>query len=118
MKKILLFAGAACALMLSSCTAFHATTHTATLVNVPTVVSSANVADLIVGERVTYKYTTTKDDRNGGLNNCKAAAVAALLKSNGNADVIVAPEFEIDSDLNYILVTGRPAKYNNFRSAN
>ncbi len=118
MKKSLLFVGAVCAMMLASCGSYRYTTYTATAVNIPTVVTSENVADLKVGERVTLRYTTTRDDRNAGLANCKAAAITALLKANSYADVIVAPEFVIDSDWNYVEVSGRPATYTNFRSAN
>lgn len=117
MKKSI-FAAAACVLLMTSCGSFRATTHTATSVNVPTAVTSTNVADLEVGKRVTFRYTTTKEDRTGGVNNCKAAAITALLKQSGNADVIVSPEYVIDADLNYVEVTGRPATYKNFRSAN
>lgn len=117
MKKTIL-AAAACALFMTSCGSFRANTYTATAVNVPTVVTSANVADLAVGERVTLRYTTTKEDRTGGMANCKKAAIAALLKKSGNADVIVSPEYFIDPDMNFVEVTGRPATYKNFRSAN
>ena len=118
MKKLLLTIGAVCAVMLTSRGSYRYTAYSATAVNVPTVIASESVADLNVGERVSLRYTTTKDDRTAGLANCKAAAIAALLKANGYADVIVAPEFIIDSDWNYVEVSGRPAKYTNFRSAN
>lgn len=110
--------GAVCAMVLASCGSYRYTTYSATTVAIPTLVSSENVADLKVGNRVTFRYTTTQDDRNAGLANCKAAAITALLKANGYADVIVSPEFVIDSDWNYVEVSGRPATYTNFRSAN
>lgn len=118
MKKSVLFAAAACALLVTSCGSFRANNYTATSVKVPTSVVSANVADLQVGERVTFRYTTSKLDRAGGAENCKRAAVAALLKKQGNADVIVSPEYVVDSQLDFVEVTGRPATYKNFRSAN
>ena len=52
------------------------------------------------------------------LENCKNAAISAMLKEYGNADVIVAPEFKYTSKFTTIEVTGRPAKYKNFRGAN
>lgn len=118
MKKSLLLASAACAMLMCSCGSNKATMYTATGVTVPTVVTSTNIADLNVGERTSLRYTTTKADRNGGVNNCKDAAITAFLKTNGNADVIVAPEFFVDIDLNYVEVIGRPASYKNFRGAN
>jgi len=122
MKKFLLIVPVACLLLLASCgTTYQAgMVHTATQVNVPTAISSTNIADLEVGERVTFTYTTTAQDRAGyyALDNCKSAAIAAMLKQYGNADVIVAPEFKYPTDLKTIEVTGRPAKYRNFRGAN
>lgn len=107
--------GAVCAMMLASCTASR---HTATSVGVSAVVTSLNVADMTVGDRVTYRYNTSGKDRRGGVNNCKNAAIAAFLRANGNADVIVSPEFSFDTNLEIIEVSGRPGTYNNFRSVN
>lgn len=118
MKKIVLFAAVACALSLTSCGVLKTNHYDATCIPVATGVSSANVADLEVGDRVTYRYTTTAADRQAGVENCKRAAVWALLKTNGNADVLVSPEFYYDKDYNFVEVTGRPAKYKNFRGAN
>lgn len=115
MKKFFLIVAVAGAALVSSCGFTKGISHTATSVGVATEVKSCNVADLDVGERATYKYITTSEDRVLGLSNCKAAAIAAMLKNNGNADVIVAPEYKYDAELNYIEVTGRPASYKNFR---
>lgn len=120
MKKYLLIVSVACAALLSSCGSIQkGMYHTATPVDVPTTIVSSNVADLEVGDRVTFRYTTTSQDRAGynAVVNCKAAAIASMLKNYNNADVIVAPEYSYDSDLNIIEVTGRPAKYKNFRAA-
>lgn len=122
MKKSLLIAPIACMMLLASCgTTYQAgISYTATPVNVATSVSSTNVVDLEVGERVTFSYSTTPQDRMGyyALDNCKAAAISAMLKKYDNADVIVAPEYKYSSDLRSIEVSGRPAKYKNFRGAN
>lgn len=118
MKKSLVLVAAALALLTSSCGGLKFSNTTATTVHVRTEVASANVADLEVGNRVTFRYTTTAQDRHSGLTVCKNAAVAALLKANGSADVLVSPEYNYDSDYNYIEVSGRPGKYTNFRGAN
>ena len=89
---------------------------TSTQVPVANSICTASVADLQVGERVSYTYNTTAQDRKGGVKNCKNAAVTALLKQNGNADVLVAPEYSYDNTLNTVTVSGRPAFYKNFRS--
>lgn len=114
MKKIV-FAAASLVLLLSSCGSLQRTT--ATVVPVSNSISTVSVADLEVGNRVTYIYNTTNENRVGGLDNCKMAAVAALLKANGNADVLIAPEYSFKGDMKVIEVSGRPAKYKNFRSA-
>lgn len=114
MKKVI-FAAASCLLLFASCGSFHKTTATSIPVN--NAITSVSIADLEVGNRVTYTYTTTSEDRAAGVENCKKAAVAALLKANGNADVLVAPEYSYKGDIKSIEVSGRPAKYINFRNA-
>lgn len=122
MKKFLLIAPIACLALLASCgtTNRAGMVYTATQVKAATTISSANVADLEVGERVTFIYRTTTQDRTGyfALDNCKAAAISAMLKKYDNADLVVSPEFKYSTDLETIEVTGRPAKYKNFRGAN
>lgn len=114
MKKIVL-AVAPCLLLLASCGSVQRTTSTTVPVN--NVMQTATIADLEVGARVTYTYNTSDKERVAGADNCKEAAVAALLKANGNADVLVAPEYSYKGDMKVIEVSGRPAKYKNFRSA-
>lgn len=114
MKKVI-FAAASCMLLLASCGSIQRTTSTTIPVN--SSITSVSVADLEVGNRVTYSYTTSNEERTAGVDNCKKAAVAALLKANGNADVLVAPEFSYKGDIKTIEVSGRPAKYKNFRNA-
>lgn len=89
---------------------------TATQVPATNILTTNTVANLQVGKKVTYTYYTSAADRKGGTKNCKNAAIAAMLKENGNADVIVAPEFFYDNTLTSITVTGYPATYNNFQS--
>lgn len=118
MKKSIFMAAVACTLLLTSCGSIQTSFTSATKIPVATAISSENVADLEVGPRASLRYATTAEDRRAGVNNCKNAAVAALLKANGNADVLVSPEYSYDSACNYVEVSGRPAKYKNFRSAN
>lgn len=115
MKKISFALAAFCILGLASCST---TNYTATQVTPTNVAFTNTIANLEVGQRVTFRYNVTSDVRKGGLKNCKAAAIAEMLKANGNADLIVAPEFKYDNPITYIEVTGRPACYTNFRNAN
>lgn len=115
MKKII-FGAASCLLLFASCSNLSRTT-TATMIDVNNVIVTNTIANLEVGERVSYTYNPESSERVGGADACKKAAVAALLKANGNADVLVAPEFSYKADMKAIEVSGRPAKYKNFRSA-
>lgn len=115
MKKICYGLAALCLLGLASC---KSTTYTATEVPSTNILCTSTVANLEVGNKVTYSYKVPYDVKKGGVNNVKRAAIAAMLKANGDADVIVAPEYKYDAALSYMEVTGRPAKYTNFRSAN
>ena len=114
MKKFHLFMAAAAVLTLGSCTTTY---WTATTANVDNTVFTSSVADLNVGQKASFTYTTTASDRKGGKKNCLNAAVASMLKANNNADVLVAPEFKYDHSMNKIEVSGYPATYKNFRSA-
>ncbi len=118
MKKYLFILAAA--LMAASCTT---TTKTARTESIPYSMYNANVADLQVGERVTYTYTPSKAIQRAGLANCKKAAIAEVLTQNGNADLLVEPQFVVSiyrglfcSKVKSITVTGRPAKYVNIHS--
>lgn len=118
MKKYLFILAAA--LMAASCTT---TTKTARTENIPYSMYNANVADLQVGERITYTYSPSKAIRRGGLANCKKAAIADALTQNGNADLLVEPQFVVSvrrnllgSKVTSVTVTGRPAKYVNIHS--
>lgn len=120
MKKYLLLVGAVVAF--ASCTT---TTKTARTESIPYSMYNANVADLEVGERVSYTMTPTKEIRRGGDANVKKAAIQDVLMKNGNADLLVEPQFIISKrkgvgggKITSITVTGRPAKYKNFRSLN
>lgn len=119
MKKFAFVAAAAIALLATSCGSLPTyRSHTAHFQNVATEITSTNVADLSVGDRVSLRYTPTAEERRAGHDSCKAGAIKALLKANGNADIIVSPEYTWVSDNTEIEVSGRPAKYVNFRGKN
>ena len=113
MKKIIIACAFVMPMLFVSC---KGTYQTATMVPVHNSVSAFSIADLDVKGRVSYRYTPTESDKKGGFKNCAQTAVAALLQQNGNADVLVSPEYKYDSKLSYIEVSGRPAFYKNFRT--
>lgn len=122
MKKLILAVGVA-AFALTSCTSVQ---KTATAVDVANALNSYNEVDLDVqGSRITYTFRTTKVERRGGRANCVNTAVREALKANGNADVLVAPEYDLrfrkglfsGKKLQEVTVYGYPAKYKNFRKA-
>ncbi len=114
MKKSLIMAAVA-ALAFTSCTSIQ---RTASVERVSTELYSRSSADLKVSDkRVSYTLVPSKSECRGGLGSVKNAAVAALLAANGNADVLVAPEFEIKrrstGKIKSVIVSGRPATYVN-----
>ncbi len=85
---------------------------------------SVTVADLKVGDRITYTMTPSKDVCRGGESNVKNVAQAeALTKLGGNADLLIEPQYTLTkkrgffgSKITSITVSGRPAFYTNFRA--
>lgn len=115
-RKFLILSIASFAMLMTSCGTVSRYT-TASSVDVSNTVTTTTIADLEVGERVKYVYNTTESERLAGREVCRNAAIASLLKQSGNADVLVAPEFSYDGEMKTIEVSGRPAKYRNFRNA-
>lgn len=121
MKKILLSV-ATVALALTSCTTHEATS---TTMKIPTSLSSSNVADLDVSDKViTYTYKPEYAVRRMGVGNAKRMAVSKALEEYGGADVLVSPEYEvvkrrglISSKILSVKVKGHPATYKRFRYA-
>lgn len=123
MKKIFFLLGAA--MSIASCTTIIKTSATA---DMPTSLYSATVASLkvVTPDRITYTMDPVeKPIRRGGLSNVKRAAENEALTANGNADVLIEPEYIIykrkglfGSKITKITVTGRPAKYTDFHSLN
>ena len=111
----------AVALAAVSCTT---TTKTAREESVPYAMYNATVADLdVASQRITYTLDPSADICRGGLGNCKEAAIKEALEKNGNADLLVEPQFVISmkrglfrKKVKSVTVSGRPAKYKNFRS--
>lgn len=122
MKKII-FAVAA-VFTLASCTTI---TKTARTESVPYSMYNATIADLKVGPaRITHTIKPSKQINKGGISNVKQAVIQEALTANGNADLLLEPQFVIShkkgpfgwliNKVTSITVTGRPATYTNFRS--
>lgn len=119
MKKIFLAFGAA--LLLASCTTV---TKTATTMDVNNHLTSESDVDLVVSNsKITYTHKTTAKERRGGRKNITNTAVREALEANGNAEVLVAPQYTFvrksglfGSKIKTVIVSGYPAKYNNFKS--
>lgn len=117
MKKITLFFAVA-ALSLSSCSTI---THTATTYGVDTEITNRTTAELkISDQKITYVFNPTDTYRRAGEGAVKRAAVAKALEQAGNADVLVAPQFEVKkkhglfrTKVTQVTVTGHPATYVN-----
>lgn len=122
MKKIIYIT--AMIISLASCSTLRKST--ATTMNVETSITSKNTAELVVSDKkITYTYNPKKIDRKAGMKHMVTNAVAAALKENGNADVLIQKEQEIVYRVNMfgvkkvrtITITGYPASYRNFSLA-
>ena len=118
MKKQVLFAAAAAVLTLSSCSTI---THTATTESVDTEMFNRSNADLNVSsQKISFTYNPDASHRRAGKKAVIRAAVAKALEANGNADVLVAPQYEVKetrglftTKIKYVTVKGYPATYKN-----
>lgn len=117
MKKILLVLSV-CLLAFASCNSIEKTARTEV---VQSEVSSITYSKLVVGPKLVYAMTPSKSIRRKGVENVKRSVVSEALKTHGNADVLLNPEFEIrkhhgifGSRITGITVTGYPATYTNF----
>ena len=119
MKKLIVMASVVMMAM-ASCTTVK---KTSTTIDVNNALNSNSTVDLEVsGKRISYTYITEKKIRRSGLKNIYATAVKEALKENGNADVLVAPEYEtrirkgmFGTKVKAVIVSGYPATYQNFR---
>lgn len=123
MKKIAFCAAVVLALGLSSCSSVR---HTATDIPVSTQVVSTSTADLQVNQnKISFTFKPSKAVRRCGEKAVIETAVAEALKANGNADVLVAFQYEIKKTRNffgcksikYVTVEGYPATYKNIKPA-
>lgn len=121
MKKSLITVGALGMLLLASCSTVR---KTSTVVDIPTSIVSESTADLEVSpNKITYKYVPDRSVRRAGEQNVINSAVAEALKANGDADVLVAMQYEIKTTkgffgqvtVKYVTVKGYPAKYKNVK---
>ena len=125
MKKILIvMVAAACALATSCSTVYR----TASVQQVKSPISSATIADIdVVGPKITYTYSVPKNVAKVGIQNSLNAAVSeALAKAGKGGDVLIDMQYSMERRWGFfggnrvrsITVTGIPARYTNFRSAN
>ena len=117
MKKLILTVMTAMSVLcVTSCTTVK---KTATTQDVSTVGAAGGVADVVVShKKIGFSSAVPRRGRRGGSNSVKATAVAEALKANGNADILVNPQFDMKirrGSIREITVTGYPATYKNFR---
>lgn len=114
MKQIYIAALAAAGMGMASCSTISNTAQTE---RINTEIMSYSTAELVVSpQRVTYTYVVDNKHNKAGEKSCKAAAVEALLAQNGNAAVLVAPQYEVKKThgkVKYVKVSGFPATYKN-----
>ena len=110
MKRFLILAPFA-SIILGSCTTLSMKTATTKEVQVSV------TSDLEIAQRkIRYKYVFDNSDYK--LSRAKENAISEALKINGDADILVSPQYEVsilDSQTE-IIVSGFPAKYKNLRS--
>uniref|UniRef100_UPI004055BA52 hypothetical protein n=1 Tax=Alistipes sp. TaxID=1872444 RepID=UPI004055BA52 len=81
------------------------------------------VADLDVSPtKITYYMTPSRTVAKAGMQNIINTAVREALVANGNADVMIAMEYQIKTSqdgvtIESVVITGYPARYTNFRNA-
>lgn len=118
MKNVVIAAAcvAALSLSLASCTSSERTTaHTE---DVATYISNFTSADLKVSEKkIEYVFKPTDSSDRNDMKILIDKAVSKALAENGNADVLVAPQYTVKSSsgsVDCIIVKGYPATYVNF----
>lgn len=123
MKKLIL--GALIMLTASSCSMFR--TSSATVLNVDSALESYTEADLsVTNNKISFKYTPSKQDRKAGQKHIINNATAAALKANGDADILVERQYEIvkktrlfrGPKIKSVTITGYPGTYKNFTIKN
>ena len=83
---------------------------------------TATFADLVVSpQKITYTYRPTDDVKRGGEVNVINTAIRMALEANGGGDVLVELQTTVKKkgrkNVSEVTVSGYPASYRNFRSA-
>ena len=120
MKK-LIFILMVSAVAMTSCSTTY---KTSTTHDIKPTLAAAVLSDLEVSnQKITYTYSPSRMMRKSGLDNCIATAISEALTMNGG-DVLIETQkalvvrsFGLKKRLKSVTVTGYPAKYKNFRSA-
>ena len=107
-------------MLMASC---QVRTATSEVLPIETTLTSKNTAELDVQpQKISYEYVPTRTERKMGKNFVKRNAVAVALEKNGNADVLVNPQYVITekrlllrSKLRSVKVTGYPAVFKNVK---
>lgn len=107
---------------MTSCSSVYKTASTRN-VNAPLV--AAVISDLEVSnQKITYTLYPTNEVRKGGLKNCINTAIREALLQNGKGDILIETQEAVvqrygffGKKIKSVTVTGYPAKYKNFRSA-
>ncbi len=125
MKKILIVMVAVACTLATSCSSVY---RTASVQQVKSPISSATIADIeVVGPKITYTYSVPKNVAKVGIQNSLNAAVSEALANAGKGgDVLIDMQYSITRSwvlfggnrVRSITVTGIPARYTNFHSAN
>lgn len=121
MKKLILTSFVA-VLAMTSCSTVYKTSSTR---DVTAPLAAAVISDLEVSnQKITYTLVPSKKVRKGGLRNCINTAISEALANNGGGDVLIETQEAIVQRFGFmgkkiksVTVTGYPAKYKNFRSA-
>lgn len=119
-KSILALFVAAC--FMTSCSTVY---KTATTREITAPLAAAVIGDLEVSnQKITYTLYPSNKVRKVGLRNCINTAISEALEKNGGGDVLVETQEAIiqrygffGKKIKSVTVTGYPAKYKNFRSA-
>lgn len=121
MKKSILLLSAVAVLSGCAVRVFNSST-SSNFINQPSI-STSVIADLDVSpKKITYVYFPTKAVQKTVYKNVISTAVREALKANGNADVLVSPEYQVKYEglskrkVSMVEVSGYPANYVNFRT--
>lgn len=121
MKKTILLMCVA-ALTITSCSTVQKTASTR---KVTAPIAAAVISELEVSnQKITYTLEPSRKVRKAGLENCVNTAISEALEKNDHSDVLIETQKAIvqryglfGRKIKSVTVTGYPAKYKNFKSA-